>query len=500
MIDFKNIVKSITDIGTNKITRNLMDIANQINKASSEDLPAYFDEMTRNLLAHNNQTSSKISDLSILLSLDESTNLICQKVTREYLLHNKEYLQCLPSVLKYWDELTRAYQLYQRQNQAQPGKKNLSADLKKASILALRHQIDLIKWDILRHTLSNNEKWHRVLFLYQFIEENDFHKEELSSYPSRSPASCQALMIRLGMLHISETDMLTQKEIEALDILLNSLFKDMVLSNKPLKTHFQYTFDLSSPVPPQKTVEVTNASFCRYWNGEETLSQLGDILFNFHKGLSNKLTSTLPALPEKNWYQLLEKLSISWSQQGGKAMRKEERITTKEWCDLSIGLKNAQASNSNEYLSKQANPSCTIVSKNNNGFDLIYVGAYKQLLELQTLLLIKSEETKNALAVIKKIQHLPDGGTTIGAQKLGENAVTVKINELDNTTTYHALLIPQLSSNNQTRFLLLTHELGVVGKKMLINNSNQQFMISITQILGEFSDCTQVSFDVIHQL
>ncbi|MBY0346172.1 MAG: hypothetical protein K2P98_04820, partial [Neisseriaceae bacterium] len=241
-------------------------------------------------------------------------------------------------------------------------------------------------------------------------------------------------------------------------------------------------------------------SSCRYWNGEETLSQLGNILFNFHKGLSNKLTSTLPALPEKNWYQLLEKLSISWSQQGGRAMRKEERITTKEWCDLSIGLENAQASNSNEYLSKQANPSCTIVSKNNNGFDLIYVGAYKQLLELQTLLLIKSEETKNALAVIKKIQHLPDGGTTIGAQKLGENAVTVKINELDNTTTYHALFIPQVSSNNQTRFLLLTHELGVVGKKMLINNSNQQFMISITQILGEFSDCTQVSFDVIQQL
>jgi hypothetical protein len=35
---------------------------------------------------------------------------------------------------------------------------------------------------------------------------------------------------------------------------------------------------------------------------------------------------------------------------------------------------------------------------------------------------------------------------------------------------------------------------------MLINNANQKFMISIIQIVKEFLDCKQVSFDVIQQV
>jgi hypothetical protein len=500
MFGLKNIIKSIAGVGTNKFARELTNIANKINEASSEDLPAYFDEMAQTLAMRNNQASSQISDVSILVNLDDSTHAICQKINREFLLKNKEYAQSLPSVLKYWNELTRAYQLCQRQYQAQLGKKMLSADLKKASFLGLRHQINLIKWDALRHTKPNNEKWNSVFFLYQFAEEHGFHQEELASYKGRTPASCQTLMIRLGMLNFSQTDTLTRKEIEALEILLNSLFKDMVLSNKPFKTPFQYAFDLSSNMPPQKIIEVSDNPYYRYWNGEQILSQLGDILFNFDKGLAKKLTSTLPDLSEQNWYLLVEKLSSSWSQHGGKAMRKEERVITKEWCDLSIGLANSQTTSANAHYSKQVNPSCSIVDKSNSGFGLVYIGPYKQLLELNVILLISSNNIKNALAIVKRLQHLPDGGTVIGVQKLGENAVTIEINEVGSPITYHALFVPQLSSNNQTRFLLIAPELGVVGEKMLINNANQKFMISITQIVNEFIDCKQVSFDVIQQL
>jgi len=500
MFGLKNIVKSIAGVGTNKFARELTNIANQINEASSEDVPAYFDEMAQILAMHNNQASSQTSDVSILLNLDESTHPICQKISREFLLKNKEYVQSLPSVLKYWNELTRAYQLCQRQYQAQLGKKTLSANLKKASFFGLRHQINLIKWDALRHIKPNNEKWNSVFFLYQFAEEHDFHQEELPSYKGRTPASCQTLMIRLGMLNLSQTDTLTRKEIEALDILLNSLFKGMVLSNKPFKAPFQYSFDLSLPMPPQKTIEVSDNPSCRYWNGEQTLSQLGDILFNFDKGLAKKLTSTLPDLSEKNWYLLLEKLSSSWSQHGGKAMRKDDRTKVKEWCRLSISLPNAIVASQNKHLVNKANASCSIVDKSRSGLGLIYVGHEKQLIDLESIVLIQSDDINNTIAIIKRVQHLPDGGTAIGVQKLGENAITIEITEIDNPTTSHALFIPQIPSSNQTRFLLIAPELGVVGKKLLINNANQKFMISITQIVKEFLDCKQVSFDVIQQL
>lgn len=500
MFGLKNIIKSIAGVGTNKFARELTNIANKINEASSEDLPAYFDEMAQTLAMRNNQASSQISDVSILVNLDDSTHAICQKINREFLLKNKEYAQSLPSVLKYWNELTRAYQLCQRQYQAQLGKKMLSADLKKASFLGLRHQINLIKWDALRHTKPNNEKWNSVFFLYQFAEEHGFHQEELASYKGRTPASCQTLMIRLGMLNFSQTDTLTRKEIEALEILLNSLFKDMVLSNKPFKTPFQYAFDLSSNMPPQKIIEVSDNPYYRYWNGEQILSQLGDILFNFDKGLAKKLTSTLPDLSEQNWYLLVEKLSSSWSQHGGKAMRKDDRTKVKEWCRLSISLPNASVASQNKHLVNKTNSSCSIVDKSGSGFGLIYVGHEKQLIDLESVVLIQSGDINNTIAIIKRIRHLPDGGTAIGVQKLGENAVTIEITEIDNPNISHALFIPQLSSSNQTRFLLIAPELGVVGKKMLINNANQKFMISITQILKEFLDCKQVSFDVIQQL
>jgi hypothetical protein len=302
------------------------------------------------------------------------------------------------------------------------------------------------------------------------------------------------------MLNFSQTDTLTRKEIEALDILLNSLFKDMVLSNKPFKTPFQYAFDLSSNMPPQKIIEVSDNPYYRYWNGEQILSQLGDILFNFDKGLAKKLTSTLPDLSEQNWYLLVEKLSSSWSQHGGKAMRKDDRTKVKEWCRLSISLPNASVASQNKHLVNKTNSSCSIVDKSGSGFGLIYVGHEKQLIDLESVVLIQSGDINNTIAIIKRVRHLPDGGTAIGVQKLGENAVTIEITEIDNPNISHALFIPQLSSSNQTRFLLIAPELGVVGKKMLINNANQKFMISITQIVNEFIDCKQVRFDVIQQL
>jgi hypothetical protein len=500
MFGFTNIVKSISGIGVNKPARDLMNIATQINTAKPEEFPTYFDEMAQILATQNNQSTSPMSNLSILLSLDESTNSISQKISREFLLNNKEYVQSLPSVLKYWTELARTYQLCQRQYQEQLGKKALSAELKKASLLALRHQINLIKWDALRHIKPNNEKWNSVFFIYQFTEEHGFNNESLISYQGRTPASCQILMIRLGMLSLSQTDTLTRKEIEALDILLNSLFKDMVLSNKPFRTQFQYSFDLSSPIPPQKNVEVSESSSYRYWNGEQTLSQLGDILFNFDRGLSKKFTSTLTTLSEQDWYHLLEKLSSSWSQHGGKAMRKEDRVKVKEWCLLSISLPSAIIASQNKQLVNKLNSSCSISDKSRSGLGLIYVGHEKQSIDLKGLLLIQSGEINNTIAVVKRIRHLPDGGTAIGAQKLGENAVAIEVSEMGNPSPYHALFVPQQSSNNQTRFLLLTSELGVVGKKMLINNANQKFMIAITQIMGNFLDCKQVTFDVIQQL
>ena len=497
MFALKNIVQSIAGLGSNKIATDLMGIATQINTAKSEELPDYFDEMTQILATYNNQASSKTSDLSALLSLDETTNPICQKISREFLLNNKEYVQSLPSVLKYWTELTRSYQLCQRHYQTQVGKKTLSADLKKTSVLALRHQINLIKWDAFRHTKPTNEKWNGLFFIYQFTEEHDFHKEDLSFYQGRTPASCETLMIRLGMLSLSQTDTLTRHEIKALDILLNSLFKDMILSSKPFRTQFQYSFDLASPMPPQKIEGAVDSPSYRYWNGEQALSQLGDILFKFNKGLSKKLTSALPVLSEPDWYSLVEKLSTSWSQYSGKAMRKEERTATKVWCDLSFGLAHAQTASPNAHFAQHENRSCSIVNKSHSGFGLIYTGPFKQSLELKMLLLICSKDIKNALAIVKRMQHLPDGGTTIGTQKLGENAVTIEINEAGNPIIFHALFVPQQSSNSQTRFLLVAPELGVVGKKMFINNANQKFMISITQIMGEFLDCKQVTFDVI---
>ncbi len=171
-------------------------------------------------------------------------------------------------------------------------------------------------------------------------------------------------------------------------------------------------------------------------------------------------------------------------------MRKDDRTKVKEWCHLSSSLPKAIVASQNKHL----------VNKSQSGLGLIYVGHEKQLIDLESIVLIQSGDINNTIAIIKRVRHLPDGGTVIGVQKLGENAVTIEITEIDNPTISHALFIPQLSSSNQTRFLLIAPELGVVGKKMLINNANQKFMISITQILKEFLDCKQVSFDVIQHL
>lgn len=493
---FKNIAESITNIGTNKTARSLMNVANKINEANSEDLPLFFDEMTQILATNNNQNLLKLSDLTTLLSLDEAIYPIYQKISREFLLNNKEYLKLLGPILKFWSELIRAYQLCQRQYQAQLDKKTISIDLKQASFLALRHQMSLIKWDALRHTKSNNEKWNSVFFGYQFIEEHKFNTEDMTSYRGRTPVNPETLMIRLGMFSLSPTDALTRKEIEALDILLNSLFKGITLSNKPFRSKFQYFFDLSSPIPPQRVVELNDSSSRRYWNGEQALNEIGDVLFNFDKGLSKKLTSTFPTLSEKDWYQLLEKLSFAWSTHGGKAVRKAQRITVQEWSLLSINLPNAIVASQNKHLIKKINTSSSIFDKSSIGLGLIYTGPDKKLIDLKGVVLIQSSEINNTIATIKRMQHLPDGGTLIGVQKLGENTITIEINEVDNPKSYQALFVSQQYSSSQIRFLLLAPELAVIGKKLFLNNSNQKFMISITQILGDFLDCKQVSFDV----
>jgi hypothetical protein len=503
MFDIKTVFQKFIPSNQTKTERTVLETMTQLAMLPIDEVtPESFIDMIRAINRLNNDPSlSDKKHLDALLHIDEQSTYLHQKLCKNYILSSNQSKTDLANILAYWSELSKGYNLcikrfqdtqkLKQKNQTKAVEPTPpSTELQLATNRAIRHHCNTLKWSALNHTEPAPNMWLNTYRLYLFAEKYKFHKKKMVIYPGRSQVSSEFLLIRTGMLFLAQTDNLSLFEIEGVDLLLGNLVDNVTLSTTPLLENFQYVFDLSQNKPPQLRLRADTNRNSRFWSGEQILNRLGDAVLRFDRGFSVNLVKTLPALNEEEWLALLDKLATRWTQDGGRSMRKTERSPTNKNVSVLIGF-DAKAG----HVVDNGRKEWTITDESEQGLGLLVYGKDNQLLKLHTLLAIQNDDKTESLAVVYRFQHMGDGGTRVGSQRISTQCVRIKMTDPATQQVDTGFYIPPQFNELNERMLVIKNHASVLDRLLSLDVNGKLVNIKIREIIRKYNTFSLVTFD-----
>lgn len=444
--------------------------------------------------------------INTLIYVDSRAVNMHNKLCKEFLQGSARSKSFLPSILSYWTELSNGYQLCLRQIQ---NSKNVSIDstLELLTVRALHHQLGLIKWSALRYIAADGSTWQQAYRLYQFAESNNFHTKRLALYDSHSSTtSAEELIIQSAMLHLAQTDNLLPQEIEAIHLLLEKLVEGVKLQLQASQSDFQYVINLDLSSPPQLLRRGVLGKGCRYWSGDHVVNRLADLILDFDQGVPESFSRALPAMSVDSWRELLQKLSTRWSQDGGKSMRRHERLPSTGQARVEVGFEKVAHHlkvNRNAAISDDSiNPEWRVNDASEAGMGLVYIGRAVDSLLIGRSIWISIKDRPSQLGIIRRVQRLAEGGTRLGIELLGTLPLPVTLGERDSqaSNNNNGLYITQTNAQKGRRIFLVPKMLAQGGKILNFIANGKSYQIRITRLVEEFEDCYQVEFETLERI
>ena len=444
--------------------------------------------------------------ISTLLYVDTRAVNMHDKLCKEFLQGSSRSKSFLPSILSYWTELSNGYQLCLRQMQS--GKSiSVDSNVELLAVRALHHQLSLIKWSALRYISADGNTWQQAYRLYQFTELYKFNTKRIPLYEGRPVASsAEELLVQAAMLHLAQTDNLLPQEIEAIHLLLERLVEGVKLQTQASHSDFQYVVNLELSAPPQLLRRGVLGKGCRYWSGDDVVNRLADLILDFDQRVPDAYARALPSLDATLWRDLLQKLSTRWSQDGGKSMRRHERLLATGHVRVEVGFDKVahhlKVSRNAVQTGESLTPEWRVNDSSDAGMGLTYVGRAVDGLMIGRCIWVSQKDRPNQLGVIRRVQRLAEGGTRIGVEILGNLPLPVLLSEtqLGAVANSNGLYITQTNAQKGKRLFLVPKSYSESGKTLSFTANGKTYQIRITNIVTFFEDCLHVEFETLERV
>lgn len=443
--------------------------------------------------------------ISTLLYVDSQSVAMHDKLCSEFLHGSPRSKSFLPSILSYWTELSNGYQLCLRQMHSA---KNFAIDsnIELATVRALHHQLSLVKWSALRYISAEGNIWQQAYHLYQFAEQEQFHTKRIALYERRSSISAEELLIQAAMLHLAQTDNLLPQEIEAIHLLLQRLVDGVHLEQQTTQSEFQYVINLDMPAAPQLLRRGVLGKSCRYWSGDHVVNRLADLILDFDQGIPDAFTRALPEMNRELWHDMLQKLSTRWSQDGGKSMRRHERLASTGQARAEVGFERiAHHLKVNRNLPPDDDnlvPEWRVNDASEAGMGLVYIGRAVESLVIGRSIWVSQKDRPSQFGIIRRVQRLPEGGTRIGVELLGTLPLPVILseNEREAIANHNGLYITQTNAKKGKRVFIVPKLFARPGLLLNFQANGKSYQIRIGSVISQFEDCHQVEFETLERL
>lgn len=502
MLGIKELVGTLLNKGHTAPRESIASVTQLVQNMPETEFYVSFIDVVKAVSRLNADAGAKPRDrLQTLLYVDDRSHAFHEKICRDFLRGAGRSQSQLPSILAYWAELAKGYQLALRQLQT-PGSKPEEI-IQLATVRALHHQLNLVKWGALRYISADGDTWQQAYHIYLLAEDLGIAQLPIRVYPNGLVTTCEALLIHAAMMHLAQTDNLYTHEIEGIDMILSQLVDGVQLNRQPNKDSFQYVINLEKPQPPQLLRRGTTGNGCRYWSGERVIHRLADMMLIFEQEIPSECATALPNITQHDWNTLLEKLSIRWSQDGGRSMRQHERRFQSGPALVEVGLDRITHALKLQHAQEQFTPSgpdngWRINDISESGLGLIYLGHAVDNLRLGRMICVSTQQNHNGIGIIRRLQRLAEGGSRIGVELLGHNPIAVTISFPDRQPAQHTasgIYLPLVNSCSQRRMLLLPRRLTQPGQELIFAANGKAYHITILQVMEQYEDFAEVDFE-----
>ncbi|SCK26991.1 PilZ domain-containing protein [Vogesella sp. LIG4] len=504
MIDLKAILRAVTN-GRRNSADTTESATRLVNTLPTMDSRPALVEIIKAVARINKDVSVTFKDrIHTLLYVDTHTAPIHHHLCLDYLSGTPRARAYLPTILAYWTELANGYLLCLRQSQNSKTPL-LTSSLELAAMRALHHQLSLIRWSALRYIYADGSTWLQAYRLYSLIEQAGFQQKPLTLYDNATESvTAEQMLIQAAMLHLAQTDNLVPIEIEAIHLMLSRLSDDVHLGDGATDSDFQYVINLDLPAPPQLLRRGTLGKGCRFWSGEAVVNRLADLILDFDQQIPDSFKQALPSMSADTWRGLLQKLSTRWSQDGGKSMRRHERLVTNSMAKVEVGFERIahflRLSRNVPLGDEQFTDEWRITDSSDAGIGLTYLGRDVDSLLIGRTIWITTRGQPAQLGLIRRVQRLSEGGTKVGIEVLGNMPLPVQLSENINSTPFNGIYITQNNTRCGQRIFLVPSKLGASNRVLTLSANGKTYQIRLNNLVASHEDCQHVEFEALERL
>ena len=504
MIDLKAILRAVTG-GRRTSTETTESATRLVSTLPTMDSRPALVEIIKAVARINKDVSVTFKDrINTLLYVDTHTAPIHHHLCLDYLTGTPRARAYLPTILAYWTELSNGYLLCLRQSQNSKTPQ-FTAALELAAVRALHHQLSLIRWSALRYIYADGNTWLQAYRLYALIEKAGFQQKPFTLYEKDvESVTAEKMPIQAAMLHLAQTDNLVPIEIEAIHLMLARLSDDVALGETATSSDFQYVVNLDLPSPPQLLRRGTLGKGCRFWSGDAVVNRLADLILDFDQEIPDSFRKALPSMSVESWRSLLQKLSSRWSQDGGKSMRRHERMMSNTVAKVEVGFERIahflRLSRNVPLTDEQFNDEWRITDSSEAGVGLTYLGRDVDSLLIGRTIWVTTRGQPAQLGLIRRVQRLSEGGTKVGVEILGSMPLPVQLSENINSTPFNGIYITQNNTRSGQRVFLVPGKLSSSNRVLTLSANGKTYQIRINSLVASHEDCQQVEFEALERL
>lgn len=504
MFDFKSLIGTLLSNAPSR--SNTAQSATQLLRELPET--DYFDalaEITKAIARINADTQIPLKErIRTLLYVDARAYPLHCRLCREYLADESRNKIQLPTILAYLHELANAYQICLRLYLAAPTV-HLEDRIQQAVLHGLYHQLRLVFWNAQRYVKTEGMVWQQAYRFYAFLEECGIARLPLRLYQGDIEAvSAEQLLLNASMLTLAYPDNMQSVEIQAVDHLLRLLVTSLTLSRQPALDEPVYALNLDTPDAPHLWHHGTASKEGRYWSAQPLSAALADIMFSLDQDLPPALADIGLGLTAEAWRQLADKLGVRWSHDGGASLRKAVRELRSEDIAVTIGFTPSALLVKLQDTGYHNHPErglWKLTDSSSSGMGLLYLGRALERLRIGFVVVVLQNDRPAVLAVVRRLQRQPEGGTRVGIETLGHSPLGVTLCSVDRTADpVGALYITQPNSHTGQHWLLLPESHAVEGRTLILLAQDETYQIRLHAPSRRFGDCVHCEFDTLSRL
>ncbi|GGY17365.1 hypothetical protein [Paludibacterium paludis] len=484
-----------------RTARHMTDLATHIKAEGDAGGIATIMDVLPSLTRLNADTGlALMSRVEALLTLDRALEPLLARLGGECRFGQSALRASLPALLSVSSEMAGAYLGCVTHYLARPAPM-VHEKLRLATLRGLHFQLEAMLYKALRYLQPSEQDWKTLGRLYLFADEHDYARTPFVLSSHNTPVTAEALLIQAALLNLSQPENLLHKDIAACDVLLSRLRQHCELTHRPSGAEPVYRIDPDSGMPPERLAHTITNRHQRFLSLQPASTALADLALELE---NRAVASETPGqvLTREQWLALIRALSVRWTADGGKSLRRADRQANNEDVRVTDGLPHIalalQFADSEAALPRQQQ-GWRMVDESESGLGLFFPGALPDLAPGR-LVLVRKIGGDPLLGVIRRLAR-QTLGTRVGVELLGDAPLPVSVQAARAEEPCVALYVPRDRARGRERWLLLPPDLAHPGQECLLHAQGKTYRIELAdETATSFDDAVHMDFATLARL